>query len=480
MKYKRQHPAKILKYATKNFWFLSIPLLRGLVYLRFDFQTWVKGAWFDILILFLMLGFAVMKWLNVYYRYDDNTFYFKNGILFRQESEILFSTFSTVEIERNFWLIPFKAQKLVFDTNAGSKRKADFTLTMRKKDAVTFGELYTITNQSKKLKFSYYPKRLHLIAFSLIFSNTLSGVILIATLFFQGGKIVGNELERRFMDTFGTYAKRITEKVPPAALAVALVIIGGWLLSFLINLLRHWNFSCEKKGGKIIVRNGYFTKRTHFLSNRKINFVDLRQSLLTVIFRISSVHVHCSGYGKAKNAIAVLVPITTKEQIFNTMHMLLPEFTFSKATVRPTRYQVRRFIFFPILFIMCVVLLALLMLNFFPSWDSMIYFVCAISLIPLVWLLIVKIVADFTTGIGYSSDCLVLKYCRHFEFHTVIVPVEKISMIQITQSIAQKATDNCTLKVYTNAERTKYHLIHFLTYSQTVDFLTHNRINVLK
>ena len=222
------------------------------------------------------------------------------------------------------------------------------------------------------------------------------------------------------------------------------------------------------------------TKRENYLNALKINYTDLRQSLLSIIFRISSVHVHCTGYGKAKNAIAVLVPITLKREVFNTMKMLLPEYPAVTVTVKPTTFQVRRFIFLPILYILIVPLVSLTMLILFPTWGDMIYFVSIIFSIPLFWLLIVKIVSVFTTGIGYSDGYLALKYCRFFEYHTVIVPVEKISMVEIRQSIAQKATDNCTLIVYTNAERTKYHIVRYLTYSVTVDFLQRNSINFLK
>lgn len=480
MKYKRQHPIKILSYVTRNFWLLSIPLIRGLIYLKFDFQAWVKGAWFDITIVFLMLAFAFFRWFTKFYRFTDEAFYVKMGIFNLIESEVLFKSFTSIEIERRFYHRPFRCGILRIDTNSGSKKKSDITLTLRNNDLNSLAEIYSAIHDSKKLKYCYYPRRTHLVFFSLIFSNTLSGVILLSTLIFQGGKIIGNELEMRFVDTFNSYTRRLTQKIPPAALAIALIILGGWTISFCINLLRHWNFSCERKGNKIIVRNGFLTKRENYLNSLRINYTDLRQSLLSIIFKISSVHVHCTGYGKAKNAIAVLVPITLKREVFNTMKMILPEYPEIKATVRPTTYQVRRFIFLPILYILIVPILNLSMLTLFPTWIDVINFISLIILIPLVWLLIVKIVSVFTTGIGYSDGYLVLKYCKFYEFHTIIVPVEKISMVVIRQSSAQKATDNCTLIVYTNAERTKYHIVRYLNYSETVDFLQQHSINFLK
>ena len=106
-------------------------------------------------------------------------------------------------------------------------------------------------------------------------------------------------------------------------------------------------------------------------------------------------------------------------------------------------------------------------------------FISLIILIPLVWLLIVKIVSVFTTGIGYSDGYLVLSIAN-FMNSTLSLFLLKISMVVIRQSSAQKATDNCTLIVYTNAERTKYHIVRYLNYSETVDFLQQHSINFLK
>ena len=480
MNYKRQHPVKILSYATRNFWLLIIPLIRGLFYLRFNFEKWVAGAWVDILIVFFMLLFAYIRWVTKFYKYNVESFYIKTGIFNKIEKDVLYKKITSIEVERKFWLRPFKADILRIDTNSGSSRKSDLTLTLRRNDLDVFTEIYSSTQQSSKIKLCYYPKRTHLVFFSLVFSNTLSGVILLATLVFQGGKIVGNELEQRFFDTFNSYTRKLTQKISPTALAIALVILGGWLISFCINLLRHWSFSCERKGNKIVVKNGFLTKRTSYLNTKRINYADLRQSLLSIIFRVSSVHVHCTGYGKSKNAIAVLVPFTNKHEVFTTLKMLLPDYPTIKTNVRPTPFQFRRFIFFPVIFILIVPIVGLALLNLFPTWEDIIIFVCIIALIPLLWLLIVKFVSTYTTGIGYSDGFLVLKYCRYYEYHTVIVPVDKITMVEIRQNFAQKPTDNCTLVIYTNAERTKYHVVRFLTYSDTIDFLQNNSINFLK
>ena len=56
-----EHPIKILRYSAKNLWLLIFPLLRSLRFYPFSLQNfveWGAGAWFDLLVALLILGFG--------------------------------------------------------------------------------------------------------------------------------------------------------------------------------------------------------------------------------------------------------------------------------------------------------------------------------------------------------------------------------------------------------------------------------------
>jgi len=467
----RQHPVKILGYTTKNFWLLSIPLIRGLISLQFDFKTWLEGAWLDISVVGLILGFAIIRWLGVTCEFCSSSLKIQKGVFYRQEIDVLYSNITSICIEKGLLLIPFRASQIFVDTNSGSHKKADIRLTLSSKNTMQMVALLKKFNENDTIKFAYYPSKKNLVFFSLVFSNTLSGAILISTLIYQGGDIVGRELENRFFETFNTVTKKLAFGLPPAAFALAGVILGGWSLSFLMNLMRHASFKAERKGQNLVVSSGFITKRTYLLSSAKINYTDFIQSLLTIIFKISSVHIHCSGYGKGKRAIAVLIPITTKNEAYGSLHMLLPNLSVPKISVRPTLGQITRFVFIPVLIIISIPIVAFVLILIFPNWREVIIFAGIIFEIPAVWLLIVKIVSKFTTGIGFYNDVLTLKYCKKYEFHTALVPFDKISMVQIIQSIPQKPTNNCNLKIFTNAEKTKSHFVKYLPFDRTLELL---------
>ena len=112
----------------------------------------------------------------------------------------------------------------------------------------------------------------------------------------------------------GTRAR--ARRIRPAyILAGATLIFGLWLVSFVANLMRHWNFSCTKASGLFVIRSGKGAKRRHVLRKRRINYIDYRQSLLMKLFKVTTVEVGCSGYGKRHREISAIIPITTNSRI---------------------------------------------------------------------------------------------------------------------------------------------------------------------
>ena len=78
-----EHPLKILKNASKNIWLLIFPLLRGIrtIHLDFDvFYSWITGAWFDILVIALIIGFGYFRWIFTWFRFGENEVSLMTGI----------------------------------------------------------------------------------------------------------------------------------------------------------------------------------------------------------------------------------------------------------------------------------------------------------------------------------------------------------------------------------------------------------------
>lgn len=460
----RQHKIAILKYTTKNFWMLLIPLVRGLIAVGFDVYNWLRGAYWDIIVILLMIGFAVLRWNFTKFNIGEKEIFVTKGIFVRRSFSIPYSAIACASAVRSVWMRPIRAVTIALDSDShaavGKREKADVELIVKFTD---YTKIYNyIPSKSTNAKITYKASMANLIFFSVVFSSTLSGIIFLGTLFIQGSKIVGDQLEEQFITAVSDVTavmRKIISGVTPAAAALTLIIALGWAFSFFSNLLRHLNFRIKRCGNNITVKNGFFSKWKYYVNISKVNCADLRQNLLMKICRVMSVHVNCTGYGKSKNEIPVFVPITTKKRVMSSMRMTLPSFTLSNISYRPKPFYIMPFIWLPLAAALLFPAAAVAAAHFFPDWLGMVKFLLIMAEIPSLYMLTVKMTAVFTTGIGVGSDTLTLKYCRFSQFHTIIIPKSRIAYVRLTRTIFQCMSGTCDIWVYSRGERASKHRI---------------------
>lgn len=473
---RRQHKIAILKYTTKNFWLLLIPLVRGLIAVGFDFYNWFQGAYLDIIVILLIIGLAVLRWRFVQFQILDDGVAVKMGVILRSEFTVPYKALSCVSSKRAMWLRPIKAVTVSLDSDSHSvtnkRGKADVEIIMKTDD---YDELYQkAPSGSSAAKITYYASKYNLIFFSLVFSSTLSGVIFLGTFFIQGGKIVGGELERLLINAVSDVTSKvqtIINGVTPFSVGITLIIALGWGFSFCSNLLRHINFKAQRFGDNIFVENGFFSRWKYYVNCSRINYADLRQNLLMKVCKVMSVHVSCTGYGKSKNEIPVFVPVTTRDRVIGSMRLLLPNFTVSNITVKTKGSYILPFIWGPLIAAAAFPVGAVLGVRFLPNWESVIRFLLIMGEIPSVYMLAVGIAAKFSTGIGIGDNTITLRYCKTNKFHTVIVPKNKIVYVRLSRTVFQLLNGTADIWVYTRGERAAKHRIRGIPVNTAEDFV---------
>lgn len=473
---KRQHKIAILKYTTKNFWLLLIPLVRGLFALGFDFYNWFRGAYLDIIVILLIIGLAVLRWRFVQFQILEDGVAVRTGVVMRSEFTVPYRALSCVSSKRAMWFRPIKAVTVSLDSDSHSvpnkRGKADVEIIMKIAD---YDELYQkAPSDTGAAKITYYASKYNLIFFSLVFSSTLSGVIFLGTFFIQGGKIVGGELERLLITAVSDVTSRvqtIVDGVTPFSVGLTLVIALGWGFSFFSNLLRHINFKAQRFGNNIFVENGFFSRWKYYVNGTRVNYADLRQNLLMKACKVMSVHVSCTGYGKSKNEIPVFVPVTTRDRVIGSMRLLLPSFTVSDISIKTKGSYILPFIWASLIAAAAFPVGAVLGVRFFPEWESVIKFLLIMGEIPSLYMLAVGFAAKFSTGIGIGDSTVTLKYCRTNKFHTVIVPKNKIVYVRLSRTVFQLMNGTADVWVYTRGERAARHRIRGIPVAAAEDFV---------
>ena len=247
-----EHPLKIIKNAAKNIWLLVFPLLRGIRTFTLDFNafyTWIKGAWFDILVILFILGFGYFRWLFTWFRFEKNNVCLISGIFVNKEIIIPYKNISAVTAEHSFFLRPFKAAKVSVDTCAGTFGTSDMSLLIRREDLKMLRRKLPEVHKEGKKTFEFKPKWFTIVFFSFVFSNSLSGIVYLSTFLFQSGRIIKDLLETElveFIKLANGVSAKLALKIPPAAIILGFLVIITWLFSFAANILRYAGFIMKK------------------------------------------------------------------------------------------------------------------------------------------------------------------------------------------------------------------------------------------
>lgn len=478
-RWRRTHPISIFFFLSRFLYLLLIPLLRGLTALfTGGLLAWISGAWLDLLILFLIVILAHQHWLQFKYYTDDNSIHYTIGIFYRQVGAIPFRHVSTLSIQQHFWLRPIRVVKLRVDTLAMGKGKADLQLFLHRAEAQRILRLHPhLPADITKLPLALERPRTHELLFLSFFtSNSLLGILFLSTFISQAGRMFGSYLSdllsRYFMLLADQFAPVMTIatilfQIPPIATALALLLLGGWLIAFTVNLLQVKNLQVARYPNGLLIQGGLLTRKTYSVPYVKISFVDVRQSLLTRVLRLFSVFLNAAGMGKERSDISAIIPFSTKRRCLQQLDALLPEYHPTDRSLKPNGGAIMKFILDPLWPCILIPLAAILGAWLLPRWAGIIRFLGLMLSIPAFWWLGVRLLDFVSSGVSRSGKYITMRYSEMYYLHTVVFSADKISLVNIRQSILQRTDKKCDLVVSTFAESGTTHHVRNLDWDGT-------------
>lgn len=462
MSYKRTHPVFILEGIQKLVLLLVVPLLRGFAAaLQGGFYSWLSGAWVDVSVVLVILLLATLRWWLTRYAFNGKTVAVRGGLISFVEKQVPLEEICSVTCESPWFYRPFSATRMRFETLAGTRRRADISLILPTDKAV---EILKLTSQKinmgrNELRKTYAPRLLYIMIISAFLSDSFAGAGFAAAFFTKAGSLVGEGLKERMIDTLNSFARLLWVGVGPVATAAAIIILGGWLVGFFQNLIRHHNLTLTRDKNTVEISGGAFTRRTTLVRVDSIDFINIKQGLFTKILGVYTVFGHCVGVGKKREDITTFTPAGNRKEINESFRLLFPEFKRSKITVRPNRTSVFRFVADPIWPCTILPTATAVLMRLLPDWTDVILFAGVFVSIPAYWWLIVRVADFFTSGIGANEATVTLKYSTFLQFNTAIIPWEKIVTIKLRQSLFQRLDKRCDVFVYTKGETPYRHRV---------------------
>lgn len=449
----RSHPVNILENTSRFLILLLLPLIRALIVTQAGFSEWLAGAWFDLLVVGVILSLGVTRWYSYTFQLQPEGIMIRKGIFLRQERFLPFASITVISSRAPWYYRPIRAVRLTADTDGGRTAQPDFSITVRRELALRIADAARARLiPERSFRRTYIPRNLYIVFFSFLTSNSLTGVLYLWAALSQAENIFGAPLRAQLFRTFTELAEWYSFGLPPFFAILAYFILGCWLLSFLQNMQQHLRFSTVRYGGALVVRSGLFSLRQHTVAVSRINFLTLRQSLFSKLLGLMSVFIHCTGYGKNKDELAVLLPSGRKREILNNLKLLLPEIPLVKKQIRPRLQYLSRFLIPPLTLCLAVLAAGLAALYLISGYDRVLVFLLVICEIPCLWWLVVKLFAFFHTGIGVSDQALTIYYTRAYQVITCSIPREKITKITLQQTLFQLPTQCCDVMIYTWGE----------------------------
>ena len=467
----REHPLKILKYSAKNIWLLIFPLIRGLWAMKFDISQvylWLRGAWFDIVVVILIILFGFAKWWFSKIRFTESAIIHKSGIFIRTKKVIPYENLASVTREYSFYLRVFNAVRIYVDTCAGVFKSHDMKLIFSKNKCNEFMKQVPQQEENGSGDYKYVPSIALIFFFSILFSSSFSGVLYIGAFFFQGGQVAQDALRKSLDQITAEVSKFLIVNIPYAVLTIIIIAFGTWLISFINNLIRYSRFKTRRCRHTIKVENGTITPRYFTICQDKINYYYLKQNLIMKIFRVMSVNVSCPGYGTSQNKnFPVLLPIETKRRIQGKLRDIAQiEFKY-KRQYKPDILSSWQYIWLAVYLMIGILPIQLIVPKVAPQLSDAAWFITVMLEIPAVWYFIIRIAAHLTSGVTIDNGKIIIWYSKRYSMYTIIADTSKLVKVDIRQNWFQiLISHKCSVGFYFNGEMSERHYVKSLKMKQ--------------
>ena len=451
-----EHPVKILRYSIKNLWLLIFPLLRSVQLFPFSPQAlidWFVGAWFDILIFLLILGFAILRWYCCRFEYSKEQICYESGVLACHRICIPCDRITTATETDSYLLRPLKIMHLKADTRISELPVSEISLLLRKKDLEQMRQVIPILHPTDRPHKPHRPGVLLTLLFSLLFSSSLTGTVYIIAFFFQAGAIARDLFEelhvRQTFDAINDAAIRTFHAIPSVIVTICVFLAACWLLSFAANLLHYGRFRSHAGTDFLSVHMGILTRRRTHLRPMAVNYVIFKQNLVMKMFGVSSLHLSCPGYGNGRQSLPVLIPVVTKKSTSLPLSALMPEIS-DKEPPRKICGKILaawNFVWQPVTLIGVILGVLLLTAEILPDMEHLIFSLAVIALIPAVWLLLIRLVSIPAEYVGYNKKQIQLHYSKGFSFYTIAAPLHHVIGVKICKTPLSAKDDVCNMYI---------------------------------
>lgn len=420
---------------------LIIPVLRAF-YLYFSHEaetvSAVVGA--EAVMLLVAVNVAVLKFRRTRVTFDDQkSIHVVKGLFCKISYDIPNEASKIIVLETNPFLSGCGVCRLKIYTEAGKKRRADENIPIRRSDAKRLLESYRI--QGETVQSNTYSS----IVMSAALSSATAGVLLAIPIVKVAVSLLGKSIPSLLPEIHDSH--RLYEWFKLAGRYVPLVIALGYVISFVVLLLRNYKFSSVRSDRYIMLDAGKLPHRTVLLDSQSVKAVKTVKAPLMLLADKCAVKFSACGYGRRRGEIGLLVPCVKPTLANGLIGWLLPQMDFKGETIGVDKKGVRRCVWIPLIFLTAVLTATTVVSTVFPKFKLPLTAVALpILMFCGVWLAVRLYIAK-KGGIAFSKDGVWIKYRQSATVNELKCHATDIESISLRETPFDKRHGHCTVKL---------------------------------
>ncbi len=467
----RAHPLMIFNFLKPFLFVLLIPVVRGLIQYAASGE-YDSILYFEVVLLIALFVIGLMRWwcFKLILNEERHAITVVSGLFFRRRAKINIDKLSSVQTKQN--PLEFICQAVTFrlNTEAGNIDKADYEFKLSVKSAKKVSTLLYGKGDNKKIRFSLFKIAVLAATTSSAFTGILVGVPLI----YRAGNLLEIAISDMLINEINNVSQKIQTYFPPVVNAISLVFLGSYLFSFLYSLFNYLNFQLMLGQDKMEIRSGLFVRTRTAFKKAAINNVRIEQSFLMLLLRRFAMRVSVGGYGESKGRSEVVIPLEKGQEIRKHFAEYLPFFKCDTGVYikpRPTSINRSRFLFFPMGYFICAVVLATIIGLRFDDFTRFVIFslwvICTLIFIH-AWFCLFEC---FKGKVDFGENVFI-RSRRGFKTCELYCPKENVGEVKLVRFPADMWHHTCRLRITVRSERADSLCVRHLDYDtvkQTVN-----------
>ena len=447
----KAHPLMIITFLKPFLVFLLLPVINGIrQYIQYKTYDSILGA--ELFLLTVITVIAIFRWRTflLICNTENNTITIKRGLLFKRRATIAISKLSSVQAARGPLDAIFRSVTYRINTEAGASTRPDFEFKMSSKNSKELSSILYGKNEVAPVKFP----AIKVAILAATTSSAFTGIIVGVPVLNRAGKLLGIAISDMLFNEINNVSSKIQTYFPPIVNTISLIILISYFFSFVYSFLKFVNFKLFLNDKNIEVRSGFFIRRRTSFRKSAINDIRIEQTPIMLLLRRFAMKVSVGGYGDGKGESEVIIPLENDNEMKKRIADYFPFLMTDKSGITPKKDYLTqsRFLFWPAIFLMATIALAIILSLRFTDFTRFIFF-STFTVCVLIFCRAYLGLFEYYKGTIRLGDNIFCRSNRGFRTCEIYCPKEKVGEIIITRFPTDLIYKTCRVKVSVRSER---------------------------